>query len=126
MNYYAAREIIESGIGTGLFHYTVDNRRTGTAAVGYCAADCPGHPTPDDACEHYRQYLLDKRLCFLGPEDRTQKLDVQYRCQAPGCDNWADGIASLDMQTFHLCTQHRNRETVEKLVPSIGQIWSSY
>ena len=126
MNHYAAREILVDGKGVGRWRFTVANKRTGVYAVGPCANDCPGHATPEEACEHFRQGLLNSAI-FRGPTEQTQKPDTQERCEFPGCEEWADGIADVPTQilTYSLCGKHRNRESLDKVMPKIGVIWGT-
>lgn len=118
MNYDQPRQI-KAGENTGKWHYTTHNRRLGTAPIGYCANDCPGHGTAEEARDHYRQYMLDKRLRFYPePEDPIAK----YRCEAVGgCGNYTAAHAELGAwHHWFLCDEHRTRAEVEKLYPEAG------
>ena len=108
MQYYSARKLKE----TGLWHYTV-----GSHPVGYCADDCPGHATEEEACEHYKQYLLDKRM-------RPGTLSNQMlRCRE--CKEFTDGVVHIGAyQMFILCPAHQGKETVAKHL-RIGESWES-
>ena len=119
MNYYGPREITREGKPTGLYRYTGMNDGR-IWATGYCAQDCPGHPTKAEACEHQKQYDLDHRLRL----DDTLGADVAHRCQV--CQEWTQGAASVDgWQHYILCDKHRTREEVAKLY-SVGTSISSY
>ena len=61
-----------------------------------------GHATADEACECYRQYLLDHRLIL------NAKWDAQYKCKV--CGEWTQCHASVG-NTFYinLCETHNNR-----------------
>lgn len=87
------------------------------------ANPCPGHSTPEEAAEHYRQYLLDHATYDLACVPTEQ-----HRCQAEGCFRWTQKAADVRHTggMFFLCDEHRNRETLEKLLPPIWQIASSY
>lgn len=125
MNYYDAREIIEDGKPTGRWRYTRLNKRTGCVAVGYCAEDCPGHATPEEAREHYRQWQLDNARF----SDGSEKADTLHRCDAEGCEEYTMGTAELHGGTrraFFLCEKHRNRDALEEILPLPGEIMSSY
>ncbi len=119
MNYYDAREMVKAdGTPSGKFHYTVmnDNR---THAVGYCAQGCKGHDTPDEACEHYKQYVLDTRTRYGG-----MYTDKRLRCEI--CGEWTQRFAEANMRIFTLCDTHCTRENVSNLYGSVGIITSSY
>lgn len=121
MNYYDARQL-ESGPNAGKWHYTCRNDGR-IWPVGNCAEGCQGHDTAEEACEHYRQYLLD-RLRFLDDVENAPSL---HRCDAPGCGAYTSG--GVDVRgslRFTLCAAHRNRETVALLYRKVGQIMSSF
>lgn len=116
MRHNNPRELRDAnGQPTGLWHYTVyvDSLKL-TYPIGYCADNCPGHATPDEAREHYRQYLLDEQLTY------GDQQDVQYRCSA--CQEWTTGYAHIPdlVRYWPLCSAHQTREEVEKLFPAVG------
>jgi hypothetical protein len=115
MNYYTVSELAKDGQATSLYHYTVTNDGR-TRPTGYCADGCPGHSTPDEAREHYRQYILD-----------TARFDGQYRAQfhCEVCGAWTQGFASTEQTMYHLCDEHRNRAALESLVGLPGDMMSS-
>lgn len=115
MNYYDAREKADAvGKPTGLYHYTAQND-SHIYAVGYCAQDCPGHPTPDEAREHFRLYLLDN----------ARYDGVLRECEV--CSAWTQGYAHipLAMERHILCDEHRSRETLDKVMHRVHQIIAS-
>lgn len=119
MNYYEARELTDDqGNPTGRYKYTVMNDHR-IWSVGYCADGCDGHATPEDACKHYRQYLLDNRLRLDGMTPNEQ-----HKCEV--CGAWTQRGASVDLHQWHLCDEHCTREQVEKLFGPVGTITSSY
>lgn len=120
MNYYDAREMAgEQGKPSGIWHYTAENDGR-IFPVGYCAQGCAGHATPEEAREHYRLYLLDN----ANYEDRL--VSTQQKCEV--CGEWTQGIASIpvNMESHVLCDEHRNRETLDKIMYRVGHIVSSY
>lgn len=83
---------------------------------------CEGHGTEEEACECFRQFMLDQRLGFRDDIENPEEL---HRCKAPGCNEMTSGEGSCDYSHWWLCKSHRNRETVDKLLPIIGWICSS-
>ena len=77
-----------------------------------------GHNTPEEACECYKQYCLDFHSRF-GIEDNH----VQKKCKV--CGEWTTLYALVDSSVFQLCEKHNNRDEVEKLFKTPGEIWSS-
>ena len=124
MNHYAARVMLDKdGNKTGLFRYTMHNDRTGTYAVGHCADDCPGHATEDEACEHYKQYLLSRAI-FRGPKTQAWPKD---KCQTDGCELEATHMASISGTIGHVyqfCEAHCNRDELAKKM-RVGWSYSS-
>lgn len=115
MNYYDARQHKAGG-----WHYTVVNG-TGTFAVGYCCRHEP-HATEAEARECFRQFLLDNR-------HEDQMSDAQHHCEAEGCEEWTFGLlfdgGPMGGEMHVLCDAHRNRETLDALTPTPGQITAS-
>lgn len=120
MNYYRPLELKDTeGKATGLWHYTVTNDGR-SHAVGYCAADCSGHATPDEAREHYKEYLVNECTRYDG-----KLSDMQKHCEV--CGEWTQRIAEIpiEMSVYPLCDLHCNREEVSKLL-KVGDAVSSY
>jgi anaerobic ribonucleoside-triphosphate reductase len=114
MNLYCARQHQE----TQKWKYVMFNDNK-CYLVGYCATDkCEGHNTEKEACEHYRQYLLDTRLRYFTENNEQRKCKV--------CGEWTQGRATIDMEIFDLCPTHQTREVVETLYGKVGECWSSY
>jgi hypothetical protein len=117
MNYYDAREIKKDGEPSGLWHYTVTNDGY-TSPVGYCAQDCPGHPTPKEASEHYRQYLLDTSTCVVTVGDYNP-------CEVCGAlTNKMAGVHGIP--TYRLCEEHATRDQIAERYTGPGRIISSF
>ena len=119
MNYYEAREI--QGVGgkpSGLYRFTCMSDGK-IWAVGRCAGDCPGHPTKEEACEHYRQGLI---------HDSEWKLetmhDKQERCEV--CGSWTQEVMRSAHYRFVLCQRHQGMGFIESVMPKVGSIVSSY
>lgn len=144
MNYYGARQRESDK----RWDYTSHNRRGGTHPIGYCRktdwtpemraefhmSDAEwdkiqahkekyhdeGHSTADEACACYRSYLLDNDLRL---DHKTR--DSQHRCEV--CGEWTQGFATVSHSfRWFLCDAHRNRDEVEKLMPSVHESISSY
>lgn len=77
-----------------------------------------GHTTSEEACECYKEYLLDHDLHLMKEDGDTQR-----RCEV--CGRWTQLYAVLKMHVWYLCEEHNSREAVEKLFPTPGEIWSS-
>lgn len=130
MEWYQAREVQKDGQGTGKWHYTCSSG-SGTYAVGYCSPwelcvecngdtcdkckgrgivrkenPCPGHDTPDEANEHYAQYVIDKAT-FEGESSRWDS------CAVCGDPTKHAGISQAHYH-YPLCETHLNREGFEQ------------
>ena len=119
MNYYDAHEMRnEQGDPGGLWHYTLENDGR-IMPVGYCAQDCLGHTTPEEAREHYRLYLLDNAK-YDGMLQGEQR-----QCEI--CGLWTQSYAHipLNMEAHFLCEEHLNRETLDTVMYRVKQIISS-
>jgi hypothetical protein len=120
MNYYDAREMRNTqGDPGGLWHYTLQNDDR-IYPVGYCAQGCAGHATPEEAREHYRLYLLDNARY-----DDGVMIDEMRKCEV--CGEWTMFYAHipLNMERHILCDEHRNRETLDRVMHRVKQIISS-
>lgn len=117
MNYYKARQNQE----TSKWKYTMSNDGK-FYEVGYCATDgCKGHDTYEEACEHYKQYILDKQLHFYNPKDG----DTMNKCEI--CGEFTFGHVTVGACEFHyLCKKHQTKEDVSRLMGNIDEIISSY
>jgi hypothetical protein len=85
---------------------------------------CPGHANPEEACEHYRQYLLSQ-MQIRGPKTEEWPKD---KCGVPDCNTEAkfSAIIAGHCQHFYaLCDRHANKESVSPLVGPVGEVWSS-
>ena len=117
MNYDDARQL-QNGSNAGKWHYTTHNKRLGTRPIGYCAENCPGHDTAEEAREHYRQYRLDKELLFHDDHENPRTL---HKCEHAGCEEYTSGSATMGPYLFwYLCSEHRTRDAVEILFPEAG------
>lgn len=79
---------------------------------------CCGHDTYGEACECFKQYMLDHRL-RLGLKMSNQQL----KCEA--CGDWTQNYIEIDYRVMPLCEKHNNRETVESLYKAPSQMWAS-
>lgn len=74
---------------------------------------CSGHATEEEACEHYRRYILDTSVTFHSWDNQKKKCLV--------CGEWTQKFALVDTYTeYDLCPDHCNLEEVEKLYPKVG------
>lgn len=119
MNLYTAKELAKDGQPTGLWHYTTTNDDH-TRPVGYCADNCPGHPTADEARLHYRTYLLDTAF-----EETTVRWSDCKVCGAP--TKRIITVGPGRMEFYPVCDAHADRRTtLDQLMPPVGDSWSSY
>ena len=78
-----------------------------------------GHATEEEACECYKQYVLDHRLS-LGRKMANQK----QKCVV--CGEWTQLFAEVGMaQLYVLCTEHNNRGSVEGLYRATKMCYTS-
>jgi hypothetical protein len=125
MNYYQPYQRPDSG---QWFYAMINDGKV--YRVGNCADDCPGHASPEDAREHYRQYVLE-RATYYGPDrlsvDPKSRSRTEYKCAI--CDEWTIYHAAYgpgNLSHVFLCASHLNRTSLEQAVPSIGDAISSY
>ena len=80
-----------------------------------------GHATEEEACECYKQYLLDTSLQLVAAEPKNA--NQQHRCQV--CKAFTACYATVGTyRMFTLCPTHQTREEVEKLL-RVGESWES-
>lgn len=77
-----------------------------------------GHATAEEACDCYKQYLLDFDLRLGG-----EALNTQRKCEV--CGAWTSRFARVGHRTWFLCDEHRTREHVEALFGPVGESWES-
>jgi hypothetical protein len=78
-----------------------------------------GHATRGEAEECYRRFVLDN-CTQLECEDKSQ----QRKCKV--CGAWTTKYALVgDYKIVQLCDEHRNMETLERLVNKPSVIFSS-
>lgn len=146
MNYYKARQ----RLGDKKFEFTCRNGEQ-TWPVGYCRKfrsytpseisewhvpveelarhqaneskyhDC-GHDTEKEAEDCYRKYILDNRVRYT---DDVADPPTMTKCKV--CGKFTSGYAEIDHgEIYSLCKEHRNRETLDKILPPVRWIQSSY
>ena len=82
---------------------------------------CPGHDTKEEAYEHERQRML--ATVRFNPDLENPR--SAHRCKADGCSTLTSGSARIGSWFHpHLCADHRNMETVDKLF-HVGESWES-
>lgn len=117
MNYFEARErLTKKGKPSGYFDFTCRNDND-IWRVGYCREMNCKHKTKVEACDHYRQYQLDKEL-FLA---NVTWENTWRECLVDECKNLTNKAARLGYGNgnyFDLCPKHMNRETIEQLYPA--------
>lgn len=115
MRHYKARQLEGGG---WKYTYMLNGE---VFTTGKCI-DHEGHATAEEACECYRQYMLNERMqlsdCLLGETTMEQ-------CHVEGCKEMGRGGAMVAQRLFILCDAHRNRETMDELYPAVGEAWVS-
>lgn len=140
----------QDGRKTGRWRYCIRNDRLGARAIGYCSLvelcpkchgqvdidsiceecqnsglvlkedSCPGHPTPDAACEHQKKYEIDHA------DLDGYRSQVQHRCLV--CQGWTNRFARVGVGNticYALCDQHRDKESLEQ-IHQVGESIGSY
>ena len=80
-----------------------------------------GHATEEEACECYKNYLLDTRLHLV--KEEPANASSQHRCQI--CNAFTACHASVGpYRMFTLCPEHQTREIVAGLL-EVGESWES-
>jgi hypothetical protein len=90
--------------------YAVTIERGATRRTGYCAVDCAGHDTGEDALAHYLQYQLD-READLWLERRSSPRE----CEICGEPTTLRARLGRDTKLFVLCTQHQSTQSLQTL-----------
>lgn len=108
---FGAAELFRDGKGIGLFHFTCTDG-SGTRPLGYCADNCPGHPTRAEAEDHWEQYCLDNFKSHTNDKE-------QHRCAI--CGEWTQTTLQYGpgwaMPEWHdLCLVHANRDGLKTAV----------
>ena len=75
-----------------------------------------GHPTKEEACNCYKEYILDHALSLNRKDESCQR-----KCQK--CKQWTNLIAGVGAYNiWFLCEQHQTREIVSELY----EVWESW
>lgn len=122
MNHDAPRQIADSqGNPTGKWRYTRRNDNQ-IWAIGFCADDCPGHDTPEEACEHHKEYLLSG-MKIRGPKTSEWP---KYKCRKKGCNSEATHFLIIPgrFSDICVCEAHANVDTARELVV-VSEEWVS-
>lgn len=79
-----------------------------------------GHATEEEACECYKQYLLDNSLRLTPKLENPSQLN---KCKV--CGEFCSGYAVVgECEFITLCEKHCNRDEVEKIC-TVGEMWIS-
>ena len=87
---------------------------------------CPGHDTPQAACEHQKEYYLATVQFFPETPESRQKAKQLQRCAI--CDEFTCGLATWGpghLSCVVLCNAHCSPESLAGLV-QVGDSLSSY
>jgi RecJ-like exonuclease len=82
---------------------------------------CPGHATPEEAEQHYKDYLIEKST-ITGPKQQEWP---KHKCAVEGCNNEGNHLANVDAYHYYeLCAEHADKNTLQSLV-RVGESWES-
>ena len=99
----------DTGTDAGKWYAMVTEGR-GARRVGYCAIECTGHVSSEEALEHYLQYQLDREAA-LWLDRRAQPANCEI------CDDRTTLRARLgrDTKPFVLCQKHQSSGSLKEL-----------
>lgn len=114
MRYLQAREILDvEGNRVGKWHYT-SKRHDEVHPIGYCANGCPGHETAEEACEHYKEYMLDI-ASFT-----AQSWEREEPCRVCGAMTLGLAVIPGHHLPVTLCDLHSNRDGLSQAIGRVG------
>ncbi|GEM_PF-3326042 len=114
IGYCSPFELCPECKGGAMFLSGEECQRCDSKGVVEMANPCPGHATPEEARQHYTQYLLDKKTRY-----QEERSGVWHECLV--CGALTNKFAQVgSWHTYSLCDEHRNREHVEKLLGIVG------
>lgn len=100
----------------------------GTGVQGVPEAErCPGHATPELACEHYREHLIATARLFPETPDMLRRATSSHKCQVPRCTKFTVGHATWGIGAggaAYLCEAHCKRDCLHHVI-SVGESWQS-
>lgn len=80
-----------------------------------------GHATKEEACDCYKEFLLDTHAYF--PAKEPESASQQFKCQI--CGAWTACMAQVGpYRIFQVCPAHCTREHVATLL-TVGESWES-
>lgn len=81
-----------------------------------------GHDTKEEACNCYKNYLLDNRTEYIIDPEQITEVHM-YQCAV--CKKLTSGYVTVEgYHRFVLCKEHNNRQSMEILF-SVGESWQS-
>lgn len=110
----------ERGVGTGQLPGGSTCETCEGTGLRKKSQPCEGHPTAEEACQHYFEYVTQKAIMHVDLEGKARS----EKCSAPGCTNLANGYASSVGHWYYLCTDHLNKAGLKQVV-KIGTSWES-
>ena len=103
-------ELIGSGgQRLGLWYYSTSyGSDMQSHPIGYCAQHCPGHKTPQEACNHYAAYLRDRMRVYDGKSELP--------CEVCGklTKSYAECFESKIAQRWPLCPLHYEDKALKR------------
>lgn len=99
----------EEGADAGKW-FTMVVGPSGARRAGYCATDCVGHGSSEEALAHYLQYQLDREAdLWLDRRARAQE------CEICGDPTTLRARLGRDTKLFVLCTRHQSTSSLRLL-----------
>lgn len=100
----------------------------GTGVVNTPEAErCPGHDTPEGACEHFRSHLIATARLFPETPARLRQATRASRCAVPKCTKLTVGYATWGSEAggvAPLCDKHCTRHNLQHVI-KVGESWVS-
>jgi hypothetical protein len=88
-------------------------------ASGYCAFNCLGHDTQEEAERHYYEYQIKTAIYSKFHTDEN----IMYRCEHPFCQEFTRKLVKpggSEISLLHLCPRHSNEKGLRKAWPFVS------
>jgi hypothetical protein len=95
--------------GTDSKWYATVIEPSGARRAGYCAKDCAGHSSSEEALAHYLQYQLDRET------DLWLERQVPAECEMCGDPTRLRARLGKGTKLFVLCDSHQSTSSLQTL-----------